>query len=44
MIRNNECECYESRKNYRNGIWLNPKYFYNGQSAGKILSCVKQYE
>nr|DAG86872.1 MAG TPA: hypothetical protein [Caudoviricetes sp.] len=41
MIRNNGCECYESRKNYRNGIWLNPKYHNNGQSATKILSYYK---
>ena len=30
-------ECYESRKNKLDGIRLNPKYLYNGQSATKFL-------
>lgn len=29
-------ECDESRKNNVYGIWLNPKYQYNGQSAAKF--------
>lgn len=28
-------ECYESRKNQIDGARLNPKHFYNGQSAAK---------
>lgn len=28
-------ECYESRKNIQDGIWSNPKYCNNGQSATK---------
>ena len=34
-------ECYESRKNKLDGIWLNPKYLYNGQSAAKTLYRVR---
>ena len=26
---------YESRKNWIDGVWLNPKHYYNGQSAAK---------
>ena len=29
-------ECSESRKNYLDGIRLNPKCLRNGQSAGKL--------
>lgn len=29
-------ECYESRKNNVDGIWLNPKCFSNRQSAAKL--------
>ena len=28
-------DSYESRKNNAYGIWLNPKYYYNGESAAK---------
>ena len=31
-----KCECYESRKKYTYGAWLNPKQYYSGQSAGKL--------
>ena len=31
-----ERECYESRKNKLDGIWLNPKCLHNGQSATKF--------
>ena len=31
-----KCEGSESRKNYLYGIWLNPKYRNNGQSAAKF--------
>lgn len=29
-------ESDESRKNNTYGIWRNPKYYYNGQSAAKF--------
>ena len=36
MARNGERECYESRKNSIDGIWLNPKCFYNGNLVAKL--------
>ena len=31
-----ERECNESIKKYWDDIWLNPKYYKNGQSAAKL--------
>ena len=30
-----KCKCSESRKNWRNSLWLNPKGSKNGESAAK---------